>query len=40
MEGNEVLIVGGGLVGQTLANRLSRDGYDVTLIDQDAGRVR
>jgi trk system potassium uptake protein TrkA len=40
VEGNEVLIVGGGLVGQTLASRLSRDGYDVTLIDQDAGRVR
>jgi trk system potassium uptake protein TrkA len=40
VEGKGVLIVGGGLVGQTLANRLSRDGYDVTLIDQDPARVR
>ena len=40
MERNEVLIVGGGLVGQTLANRLSRDGYDVTLIEKNTDRVR
>ena len=40
MERNEVLIVGGGLVGQTLANRLSRDGYDVILVDRDPDRVR
>ena len=40
MEGNEVLIVGGGLVGQTLANRLSRSGYDVTLVEKDSSRAR
>jgi trk system potassium uptake protein TrkA len=40
VEGSEVLIVGGGLVGQTLAKRLSRTGYDVTLIERDPDRVR
>ena len=40
LDRNEVLIVGGGLVGQTLANRLSRDGYDVTLVEKDPDRVR
>ena len=40
MDRNGVLIVGGGLVGQTLANRLSRDGYDVTLVEKDPDRVR
>ena len=40
MEANDILIVGGGLVGQTLAERLSRDGHDVTLIESDPRRVR
>ncbi len=40
MDGNEILIVGGGLVGQTLAARLARDGYDVTLVEQDPEIVR
>lgn len=35
-----ILVVGGGLVGQNLAERLSRDGYNVTLIEKDAGKVR
>ena len=35
-----VLIVGGGLVGSTLAAKLSRDGHDVSLIDVSANRVR
>ena len=28
-----IVIVGGGLVGQTLAERLARDGHDVALIE-------
>jgi heterodisulfide reductase subunit A-like polyferredoxin len=40
LERSEVLIVGGGLVGQTLASRLSRDGYDVTLVEKDPDRLR
>ncbi|MGH0036640.1 MAG: Trk system potassium transporter TrkA [Myxococcota bacterium] len=34
-----IVIVGGGLVGQTLADRLSRDNYDVTVIETDAEKV-
>jgi trk system potassium uptake protein TrkA len=40
VDGNEILIVGGGLVGQTLADRLVRDGYDVTLVERDPDTVR
>ncbi len=40
MEVNNILIVGGGLVGQTLADRLSRDGHDVTLVERDPDKVR
>lgn len=35
-----ILIVGAGLVGSTLADRLSRDGHDVSIIDRDPARVR
>ena len=35
-----IVIVGGGLVGSTLAAKLSSDGHDVTLVEQHAGRVR
>ncbi len=35
-----VVIVGGGLVGATLAAKLAADGSDVTLIESDASKVR
>ena len=35
-----VVIVGGGLVGSTLAEHLSRDGHDVCLVDSDPALVR
>ncbi len=35
-----VVIVGGGLVGATLAAKLAADGSDVTLIESDAGQAR
>jgi trk system potassium uptake protein TrkA len=35
-----IVIVGAGLVGSTLADRLSRDGHDVSIIDKDPERVR
>ena len=40
MELGDILIVGGGLVGQNLAERLSRDGYNVTLIERDPDKAR
>lgn len=40
MAHDDIVIVGGGLVGQTLGDRLARDGYDVTLIEQDEETVR
>lgn len=40
MIAHDIVIVGGGLVGQTLADRLSRDGHDVTLIERDRGTAR
>jgi trk/ktr system potassium uptake protein len=36
----QILIVGAGLVGSTLAEKLSRDGHDVALIDSDAAKFR
>ena len=32
----QIVIVGGGLVGTTLAEKLSGDGHDVSLVEQDA----
>ena len=36
----KVVIVGGGLVGSTLAEKLSRDRHDVSLVDESADRIR
>lgn len=35
-----IIIVGGGLVGSTLGAKLSGDGHDVTLIEQDSSKIR
>lgn len=35
-----ILIVGGGLVGSTLAEKLARDAHDVTLIETDPAKIR
>jgi trk/ktr system potassium uptake protein len=35
-----ILIVGGGLVGSTLAAKLARDGHDVTLVETEGAKVR
>jgi len=35
MDPKTILVVGGGLVGQTLAERLARDGHDVSLVESD-----
>jgi len=35
-----IVIVGGGLVGSTLSEKLSLDGHDVSLLDRDEDRVR
>ena len=32
----QVIVVGGGLVGSTLAAKLSGDGHDVVLVEQSA----
>jgi trk system potassium uptake protein TrkA len=36
----QILIVGGDLVGSTLADKLSHDGHDVSLVDGDHARIR
>ena len=36
----QILIVGAGLVGSTLAEKLSRDGHDVSVIDSSPSTVR
>jgi trk system potassium uptake protein TrkA len=38
-ERDNIVIVGGGLVGATLAERLARDAHDVTLVENDRARV-
>ncbi len=38
--GLNIVIVGCGKVGSTLVERLSSEGHDITIIDQDAGRVQ
>lgn len=40
MARSNIVIVGGGLVGQTLAARLAADGRDVALVESDADKVR
>ena len=40
MDANNIVVAGGGLVGQTLADMLSRDGHDVTLIEIDPQKAR
>lgn len=35
-----IVIVGAGLVGSTLADRLSRDGHDVSLVERDESKAR
>ncbi len=40
MDLKNIIIVGGGFVGSTLAEKLARDGYDVTLVEADPARVR
>ena len=36
----KIVIVGAGLVGTTLAEKLSRDGHDVSLVESDASKAR
>jgi trk system potassium uptake protein TrkA len=36
----KIVIVGAGLVGTTLAEKLSRDGHDVSLVEADASKAR
>ncbi len=36
----DIVIVGAGLVGTTLAERLSRDGNDVSLVDKNPAAVQ
>lgn len=38
--GLNIIIVGCGKVGSTLVERLSSEGHDITIIDQDAGRIQ
>ena len=36
----KIVIVGAGLVGTTLAEKLSRDGHDVSLVESEASKAR
>ena len=38
--GLHIIIVGCGKVGTTLVEQLSREGHDITIIDQDAAKVQ
>ena len=38
-EGLNIIIVGGGKVGATLVERLSRENHDITLIDKNRKRL-
>ena len=35
-----IVIVGGGLVGETLADKLARDGHDISLIEHHGPTAR
>lgn len=39
-QGLKIIIVGCGKVGSTLVQRLSREGHDITIIDQDADAIQ
>ena len=36
----QIIVVGAGEVGSYVADRLSREGHDISVIDTDAGRLR
>ena len=40
IELKKVIIVGGGLLGRTLASKLAYDGFEVAVIESDQGRSR
>ena len=38
--GLDVIIVGAGKVGRTLVEQLSKEGHDITIVDQDPVKIR